>query len=89
MVRLGRILELNLASHVALTLGSLFHLDFLALKTNQAKWLLDVWSAYSEMNKSVRSKRLDVGALPGWAYARALAHFIIENSKHDTVSISS
>lgn len=63
--------------------GSLLHLDFLSLKSGQAQWLLDMWNAYGEKSMAADSKRFNVRSLPGWAYARALALFTIENTKHD------
>ncbi|TCD69203.1 hypothetical protein EIP91_008499 [Steccherinum ochraceum] len=63
--------------------GSLFHLDFLAIKSGQAQWLLDMWNAFEDMSKSVGTKRFTVTALPGWAYGRALALYTVEKSKHD------
>ncbi|THH32160.1 hypothetical protein EUX98_g2009 [Antrodiella citrinella] len=63
--------------------GSLLHLDFLAIKSGQAQWILDMWNAYGEKNVIVASKGFNVRAVPGWNYARALALFTIENTKHD------
>ncbi|KAH8105420.1 transcriptional repressor TCF25-domain-containing protein [Cristinia sonorae] len=63
--------------------GSLFHLDFLAIKTNQFQWLLDVWNSYGEMGRTVTLNRINVQVLPGWAFARALALYNVESNKHD------
>ncbi|KAI0792906.1 transcriptional repressor TCF25-domain-containing protein [Abortiporus biennis] len=60
--------------------GALLHLDFLAIKTGMTQWLLDIWKIHGEMGESLSGK-FSVRALPGWAYARALAMFIIEETK--------
>lgn len=65
--------------------GSLLHLDYLAIKAGMHQWLLDVWDAQCQMTETEWQGRVHVRALPGWAYARALALFAIEESKNDEV----
>ena len=58
--------------------GSLLHLDFLALKTSQTHWLLELWDAHLQLPSS---RRLSVQALPNWHYSRALALYMQEGTK--------
>ncbi|CAL1710333.1 unnamed protein product [Somion occarium] len=60
--------------------GTLLHLDFLAIKTGQTGWLLNLWDAHSQLPSSYR---LTVQALPNWHYSRALALYIQEDKKGD------
>ena len=60
--------------------GSLLYLDYLALKSGMEKWLLELWDLHdrwaSEDKLEETEKwlgRFNVTALPGWAFARALA----------------
>jgi hypothetical protein len=55
--------------------GALLHLDYLAIKAGMVQWLLDVWDHFDSkwMGSKAVSGRANVTALPGWAYARALA----------------
>lgn len=48
-------------------------------------WLLDLWDAQCHL-KDKWAGRMHVRALPGCAYARALALFIKEESQQDNVS---
>lgn len=68
--------------------GALLHLDFLAIKAGMQQWLLDVWETQCQMSETEWQGRAHVRALPGWAYARALAMFIEEDAKNDDVSAS-
>jgi len=52
--------------------GALLHLDSLAIKGSMHDWLLDLWDFFQRHSKDLES-RLNVMALPGWWYARALA----------------
>lgn len=65
--------------------GALFHLDFLAIKAGMYQWLLDVWDAQCQMKDAEWQGRVHVRALPGWAYARALALFLSEEAQNDEV----
>ncbi|KDQ65155.1 hypothetical protein JAAARDRAFT_28803 [Jaapia argillacea MUCL 33604] len=66
--------------------GAFLHLDFLAIKAGMSQWLLDVWEFYdaqaNDPNSAYR-ERLNVTALPGWAYSRALALRMKEDSQGD------
>ncbi|KAI0269358.1 transcriptional repressor TCF25-domain-containing protein [Gloeopeniophorella convolvens] len=58
--------------------GAYLHLDFLAVKTGMHTWLLSFYDLFatkapSSSAEKSRSDRAPVNALPGWAYARALA----------------
>ncbi|KAA1478640.1 DUF654-domain-containing protein [Dentipellis sp. KUC8613] len=58
--------------------GALLWLDFLAIKAGMNQWLLDMYALFeshvSEKDKDGPLKgRVSVLALPGWAYAKALA----------------
>ncbi|KAH7927045.1 DUF654-domain-containing protein [Leucogyrophana mollusca] len=56
--------------------GVLLHLDFLSIKCGMGQWLLDVWNEFDSRargGKVLRGNHLDPSALPGWAFARALA----------------
>lgn len=63
--------------------GALLHLDFLSVKAGMAQWALDVWAFFEsasgkpskegEVEGGFLKGRATVLALPGWAYARALA----------------
>lgn len=44
------------------------------------QWLLDMWDAQSQFQEDEWKGRPHVKALPGWAYARALALYIQEES---------
>jgi hypothetical protein len=65
--------------------GALLHLDFLALKTAQPAWALDLWAAHAARTGSAYVGRMNVTALPGWAYARALALRMTEDTEKDAV----
>ncbi|EKM58976.1 uncharacterized protein PHACADRAFT_249116 [Phanerochaete carnosa HHB-10118-sp] len=62
--------------------GSLLHLDFLTIKAGMHQWLLDLWDTQCQMGAEWQG-RAHVRALPGWAYARALALFILEEERKD------
>lgn len=68
--------------------GALLHLDFLAHKAGMSQWLLDVWDFFAThaSNEKAYSGRLVPTALPGWAYARALALYVREEEHRDKVS---
>ena len=66
--------------------GALLHLDFLAIKAGMHDWLLDVWDAQCHASNDEWRGRMHVRALPGWAYARALALFIREEARKDQVT---
>lgn len=79
--------------------GALLHLDFLSVKAGMAQWALDLWaffesvSAKSPKGGEVEDEkggllkgRANVLALPGWAYARALALRTV--GKEDEVCLS-
>ncbi|OAX36036.1 DUF654-domain-containing protein [Rhizopogon vinicolor AM-OR11-026] len=59
--------------------GVLFHLDFICIKAGMGQWLLDVYAEFSGA-KAVFEDHLNPSALPGWAYARALALFAREKA---------
>ena len=69
--------------------GSLLYLDYLAVRSGMSEWLIsmwDVWQAlYNEDPKSFTGSRADIGILPGWRWARALALRTIEEQSGDTV----
>lgn len=67
--------------------GTLLHLDFLALKAGMGQWLLDVWDWFTAQAEDWREDtcRFLPVALPGWAYARALALYLQEESQKDKV----
>ena len=65
--------------------GALLHLDYLAIKAGMHDWLLEFWDAQCGLPEDAWAGRMHVRGLPGWAYARALALFAKEESKHDTV----
>ncbi|KAK2465838.1 hypothetical protein APHAL10511_001479 [Amanita phalloides] len=74
--------------------GSLFHLDLLALKApGMHQWLLDVYDLFLSRRRSrsqeKRDIRMDPSLLPGWAYSRALALWILEEARKDTGHIAS
>lgn len=61
--------------------GAIFHLEFLAVKTNMTKWAIDMWEAQvPEMGDN--PKRICVRSLPGFSYSRALALFLEEEAHH-------
>ena len=66
-------------------LGVLLHLDFLSIETGASQWLLDVWDVQRKMSDEQLAGRFNVHVLPGWAYSRALALFITEESKIEKV----
>ncbi|KAG2365272.1 transcriptional repressor TCF25-domain-containing protein [Suillus spraguei] len=59
--------------------GVLFHLDFVSIKSGMGQWLLDLYSEFASV-KTVFEDHLNPSALPGWAYARALALFAREKA---------
>lgn len=59
--------------------GVLFHLDFVSIKSGMGQWLLDVYSEFA-CAKTAFEDHLNPSALPGWAYARALALFVREKA---------
>ncbi|EMD31786.1 hypothetical protein CERSUDRAFT_144628 [Gelatoporia subvermispora B] len=65
--------------------GALLHLDFLAIKAGMHDWLLKLWDLFATQPDGSYRNRLQVTALPGWSYARALALYIEEESKGDKV----
>lgn len=81
--------------------GALLHLDFLSVKAGMAQWAIDLWAFFeSASTKSstggevedekgqsgLLKGRANVLALPGWAYARALALRTV--GKDDEVCLS-
>jgi hypothetical protein len=69
--------------------GALLHFDFLAPKLGMGEWLLDVWDAHAQRLSDTEKKwrgRINVTALPGWAYARALILRTQEDTKKGSVS---
>jgi len=44
------------------------------------QWLIDIWNSHESVGETLEG-RFDVRGLPGWAYARALALFINEETK--------
>ncbi|KAJ7618505.1 transcriptional repressor TCF25-domain-containing protein [Roridomyces roridus] len=66
--------------------GALFHLDFMAVKTGMAQWLLDMFDLYAARRSQPITKdaRADPSILPGWSYARALAIRLNGKSKDST-----
>lgn len=70
--------------------GSLFHLEYLAIKTDMGQWLLDLTALYDNAVSSHKSEKrgsFDVASLPGWAYSKALALRAREVTNKDTVSL--
>lgn len=67
--------------------GALLHLDFLAIKAGMQDWLLDMWDTQCQLTEAEWQGRAHVRALPGWAYARALALYIQEEAQNDEVTI--
>ena len=68
--------------------GSLLHLDYLSIKSGMHQWLLDVFDVFTERRGNLENEqdsRLDPTILPGWAYARALALKIVEDSRNNEV----
>ncbi len=65
--------------------GALLHLDFLAIKAGMTQWLLDLWDVQCRFSENAWKGRSHVRALPGWAYARALALFVQEEARDDEV----
>lgn len=66
--------------------GALLHLDFLALKAQgMNQWLLDVYDNFSSRrkNRPPNDTRADPSVLPGWAYSRALAMWMVEDARKD------
>lgn len=66
----------------------LLHLDYVAIKSGMHKWLLEVWDLFAKQVSSgedIFRGRVQVTILPGWAYARALALRIDEDTKGDKV----
>jgi len=59
--------------------GVLFHLDFVSIKSGMGQWLLDVYAEFSGARTEFED-HLNPSALPGWAYARALALFAREKA---------
>jgi hypothetical protein len=70
--------------------GALLHLDYLAIKSGNAQWLLDIWDFFAaQIGKEDYKGRINVTILPGWAFARALAlHGEEEAKKKVTIDIS-
>lgn len=69
--------------------GALLHLDFLAIKAGMHQWLLDLWDTQCQLSATEWQGRAHVRALPGWAYARALALFVQEEEKKDEAHAAS
>lgn len=70
--------------------GALLHLDFLTIKAGMSQWLLDVYDLFAkrrENNKETSDARLNPCLLPGWAYARALALKVLEDSSKNKVKL--
>ena len=67
--------------------GSLFHLDYLSIKSGMYQWLLDIFDVFTERrnNPEEQDARLDPTILPGWAYARALAFKMVEDATKNEV----
>jgi hypothetical protein len=68
--------------------GSLFHLDYLSIKSGMHQWLLDIFDVFTERRSNHDYKqdaRLDPTILPGWTYARALAFRMIEDARKNEV----
>ncbi|KAF8812727.1 DUF654-domain-containing protein [Phlegmacium glaucopus] len=67
--------------------GSLFHLDYLSIKSGMHQWLLDIFDVFTERRNNSgyeQDARLDPTILPGWAYARALALRMVEDASKIT-----
>lgn len=70
--------------------GSLFHLDYLAIKSGMHQWLLDIFDTFTERRSNPgydQDTRLDPTVLPGWAYARALAFRMVEDASKNKVDL--
>lgn len=70
--------------------GSVFHLDFIAIKAGMHEWLLDMYHIFEDRQANSKSDgqpntRLNPSLLPGWAYARALALRISEDARKEDV----
>jgi mannosyltransferase OCH1-like enzyme len=67
--------------------GALLHLDYLAMKSDNHAWLLDVYNFFEAQKdeKSPWRQRMNVLALPGWTYSRALVMRIKEKSEKKEV----
>jgi len=70
--------------------GALFNLDLLALKApGMHQWLLEVYDVFLSRRRNrpqeKRDARMDPSVLPGWAYSRALALWMMEDAKKDKV----
>jgi hypothetical protein len=63
--------------------GALLHLDFLAPKAGLGAWALELWAAHATRGPTPGA--WDVTALPGWAFARALALRQREDAAKDAV----
>ncbi|KAG0699771.1 transcriptional repressor TCF25-domain-containing protein [Suillus ampliporus] len=68
--------------------GVLLHLDFVSIKAGMGQWLLDVHAEFSGV-KTIFEDHLNPSALPGWAYARALALFAREKAGGAQQSVGS
>lgn len=69
--------------------GALLHLEFLALRAGMHEWVLDLWKLHDEkalIENEEFGHRFNVTALPGWAFARALALRATEIAKKSEVS---
>jgi hypothetical protein len=68
--------------------GAYLHLDFLAIKSGMHSWLLSFSEMFSPLSPGLEDPQTGyaiVRALPGWAYARALA-FKAEGGDHASQS---
>ena len=68
--------------------GSLFHLDYLSIKSGMHQWLLDTYDVFTERRSNPQYEqdaRLNPIILPGWAYARALALRMVEDARKNEV----
>ncbi|CDZ98610.1 Uncharacterized conserved protein [Phaffia rhodozyma] len=66
--------------------GALLHLDFLALKSNNQTWLLEILAAWSEAlddleGGQTKRRRVELDMLPGMAWAKALGLRMEETKK--------
>jgi hypothetical protein len=72
--------------------GALLHLDLLALKAGMGSWLLEVYDWVAQGHERRQTERMggrmDPSVLPGWAYARALALRMGEDTQKDNVSVA-
>jgi len=64
--------------------GAIFHLEYLAIKANMYQWLLDLYDTF--LDQFSTSARLNPSVLPGWAYARALALKLAEDTTEEKAS---